>query len=269
MPMEGEPVNPSARSRGAMTRIYEKGRKQETWTGQTTLWPDEEAVIQAYCEDLGSRILNVGCGAGRETFALYSMGYRHLWGVDPTPEMLIHAQRRAEAEDLPLTFEIGHAGSTPFADSSFDVVTLFENVLGLITPHRARLEALAETARVLAPGGRAIIFATSLHHSHRFRLALTAMELGRRMYDPHHLERGDKPMKKASYLGADPGEWVPRSHWFRPGEIEADAGPYGLVPVLTSTSRGVLVDPRADDHHLHGRGRFVYVLAKADRSPRR
>ncbi len=124
------------------------------------------------------------------------------------------------------------------------------------------MEALGEVARVLASGGLAIIFVTSLHHSRGFQMALMAMQVGRRLYNPHHLEHGDKLTKKSSYLGAEPGDWMPRSHWFGPGEIEADSRTHGLVPVLTSTSRGVLDDPRVDDRHLRGQGRLVYVLAK-------
>jgi ubiquinone/menaquinone biosynthesis C-methylase UbiE len=96
----------------------------------------------------GRRVLEVGCGTGRLAAALAERGAR-VWGVDPSEDML--AQARATA-GKGVGFKLGRAEALPFKDGWFE-----RAVLRLVVHLVDRPRALAELARVLAPGGRAAI----------------------------------------------------------------------------------------------------------------
>ena len=72
----------------------------------------------------GKRVLDLGCGDGR--LALGAAPHaRQVVGVDPDPELIRSASRRARDAGLRNTrFEVGAGQSLPFADGAFDVVIL-------------------------------------------------------------------------------------------------------------------------------------------------
>jgi ubiquinone/menaquinone biosynthesis C-methylase UbiE len=102
----------------------------------------------------GSRILDVGCGAGGTAVDLARLGFT-VDAVDGSTAMLERARTYAE--------ETGTAGQTrfvqadahalPYPDDSFDVVT----ALGLIPWLEDPVPTVAEIARVLRPRGIAIL----------------------------------------------------------------------------------------------------------------
>jgi len=96
----------------------------------------------------GRRVLEVGCGTGRLAAALAERGAR-VWGVDPSEDMLAQARATAGKD---VGFKLGRAEALPFKDGWFE-----RAVLRLVVHLVDRPRALAELARVLAPGGRAAI----------------------------------------------------------------------------------------------------------------
>ena len=93
------------------------------------------------------RILDIGCGVGAFVRRLREFSPR-VWGVDVDAEGV--AQGGQEVPNLALA--VGE--NLPFADRSFDVVLLHE-VLEHVTDDRTTLR---EAGRVLAPGGRVVVF---------------------------------------------------------------------------------------------------------------
>ncbi|MBP9854311.1 MAG: class I SAM-dependent methyltransferase [Candidatus Omnitrophica bacterium] len=96
--------------------------------------------------------LDVGCGPG--TFVgLLDSGKKSV-GVDIAQEQIIYAREHYET---PLhTFVHIQAGQPfPFADHSFDLVTMVELIEHL--PYEDTLTLLTEVKRVLKPGGRVLI----------------------------------------------------------------------------------------------------------------
>ncbi|GAB2471997.1 class I SAM-dependent methyltransferase [Promicromonospora xylanilytica] len=92
----------------------------------------------------GSRVLDVGCGTGELLEHLQERGAVPS-GVDPAPRMVELARARAVGADVrPGEFE-----RLPFDDGAFDAV-LAVNAFQFAEDPAA---ALAETGRVLAPGG--------------------------------------------------------------------------------------------------------------------
>jgi ubiquinone/menaquinone biosynthesis C-methylase UbiE len=93
--------------------------------------------------DAGGRVLEVGCGTGRN-LPLYPPRGR-LVGVDPHPQNVARARRRAPSRPLVQA----RAEALPFRDGAFEVVVSSLVLCSVDDPSRA----LAEIRRVLAPGG--------------------------------------------------------------------------------------------------------------------
>ena len=94
------------------------------------------------------RALDVGCGAGLSTAALAPLA-RHVTGLEPVPAMLGHCRVVAPQA----RFVIGVAEHLPFGAGMFDLVT----AAGSLNYADLR-PALSEIARVLAPGGRFLLY---------------------------------------------------------------------------------------------------------------
>lgn len=100
----------------------------------------------------GSRVLDLGCGAGDDAFDLagrVSPG-GDVIGVDVSATLINEATRRAVGRDLAVTFEVGDAQSLRFSDGTFDAVRTERMLMHVPDPK----QAFSEMARVLRPGGR-------------------------------------------------------------------------------------------------------------------
>ena len=102
--------------------------------------------------------LDVGCGAGTHSFRLATHFGLQVLGVDPVQRNLDLAReaRRDEPEEIAsrVTFGRGSATELPVSDSSVDLVWCRD-----VLVHVSSLDAAyAEFARVLRPGGRAVVY---------------------------------------------------------------------------------------------------------------
>ena len=106
----------------------------------------------------GSRVLEVGCGPGWLSIRMAGSHGLDVTGVDLDPAMIQHAIGNANRTDPSdhrrPWFVVGDVAALPFEAGSFDVV-----VSTFSMHHWSDASAgLAEIARVLRPGGRAIIW---------------------------------------------------------------------------------------------------------------
>jgi 2-polyprenyl-6-hydroxyphenyl methylase/3-demethylubiquinone-9 3-methyltransferase len=96
----------------------------------------------------GLHVLDVGCGGGllAEEFARLGCA---VTGVDPSQESLAAAREHAATQGLAIGYQRGSGEALPFVADSFDVVYCCD-VLEHVNDLR---QVIAETARVLKPGG--------------------------------------------------------------------------------------------------------------------
>ncbi|KAA1429056.1 class I SAM-dependent methyltransferase [Nocardioides antri] len=109
----------------------------------------------------GRDVLEVGSGAGQCSRWIRSVGGR-AYGLDLSARQLQHSLRIDEATGVAVPSVRGTATALPFADATFDVVFCAFGALQFVADIE---QAVAETARVLRPGGR---FAFSITHPTRW-----------------------------------------------------------------------------------------------------
>ncbi len=112
----------------------------------------EEQILPLAAEHLaGARsVLDVGTGEGQVARLARSLGATRVVGIDPTLAQVAEAARRGGG----VAYARAGADHLPVATGTIDVVVaclVFEHI-------EAVDEAIAEVARVLAPGGRFLFF---------------------------------------------------------------------------------------------------------------
>jgi len=102
----------------------------------------------------GESVLDVGCGTGSLAIATkrHVGAAGHVTGIDPSPEMIARATRKARKAGLDVVFQEAVAEALPFPDAHFDVV--MNTVMLHHLPRSVRSQAIREMQRVLKPAGR-------------------------------------------------------------------------------------------------------------------
>lgn len=109
------------------------------------------------------RVLIVGAGTGMDL--KYFNPVPKITAIDLTPAMLWRLRRRARRRELDVDARVMDAQEMNFADGSFDAVIL--HLILAVVPDPAR--CLAESTRVLRPGGRAVILDKFVRDDRPFR----------------------------------------------------------------------------------------------------
>ena len=94
----------------------------------------------------GNRILDLGCGPGRDARVFVEVG-KEVVGVDLSEKMIEKAKERVSEAD----FKVMDIRDLDFADSFFDGV--WASAIFIHIPKQEIIESLGETYRVLKPGG--------------------------------------------------------------------------------------------------------------------
>ena len=156
----------------------ELARKQDSWKGFNqiaktydllnrltsfgidTMW--RKALAKSLPTNGPLEVLDLATGTGDVAIELIQSCWqvKQVVGVDPAIEMVREGKRKVKALGLEneLHLEVGNALNIPFADASFDVVTMAFGIRNVPDVPKA----LGEIYRVLRPGGRALILELSL-----------------------------------------------------------------------------------------------------------
>jgi 2-polyprenyl-6-hydroxyphenyl methylase / 3-demethylubiquinone-9 3-methyltransferase len=96
----------------------------------------------------GKTVVDIGCGGGLFAEEWARMGARVI-GVDPSAPSLQTARAHAESQGISIDYREGTGEKLPLEDASVDIACCVD-----VLEHVSNLDAvLAETARVLRPGG--------------------------------------------------------------------------------------------------------------------
>ena len=106
-----------------------------------------EAVLAECRVGRGTKMLDIGCGAGRSVEMANERG-ANVAGLDASQELITIAKKRSPKSDL----RVGEMQQLPFGDGAFDVVTGFNSFQYAGSP----VAALAEAKRVMNGGKLAI-----------------------------------------------------------------------------------------------------------------
>lgn len=114
----------------------------------------ESDFIEEFMTKKG-RVLDIGCGAGRETIALARLGF-NVVGIDVSPKMIERAKENARKEGLSIKFEDRSAAELGYPDMSFDYILFSRGVYSFIPTHALRVRVLSELKRLLTREGIAV-----------------------------------------------------------------------------------------------------------------
>jgi SAM-dependent methyltransferase len=112
---------------------------------------DLELVLRLLRPEPRQRVLEVGCGYGWVSRAIWKAAPVRWVGMDPSADM-IEALRAAAPERASAAF-VGDGRALPFASNAFDAVLC----TGVLMHVREDLEVIGELVRTLRPGGRLVV----------------------------------------------------------------------------------------------------------------
>ena len=119
--------------------------------------------VAAEAFQVSARLLDIGCGAGRNAAPLARAGW-HVTGADLSSAMLTAAAARVRAEALSNRVDLVLApmAPLPFAADTFDFIVA-HGIWNLARSAREFRSAVGEAARVARPGAPLFVFTFSRH----------------------------------------------------------------------------------------------------------
>lgn len=126
------------------------------------------------------KILTIGCGAGREAFALAREGH-YVTGADFVEPFIRVANKIAEEKHLSVPFTVMSATHLGFKKDTFDSCTMLTQLISNIPKAENRLKALQDVRHVLKPGGLLFITVLSRHATWKHTLYFTLTDVWRKI----------------------------------------------------------------------------------------
>lgn len=205
---------------------------------------EEEAAAAARFLPAPRRVLVLGCGSGRECFALARLGHC-VTGVDFSSAMLKQAE--STGRELGLSIQWLHADATRMPPSlvGFDAVLFTQNLYSLIPSKRLRVQTLRNLTARLEKGGILLVWvgwlapAKNIFYHNPLMQWLRSWK--RRFCDPPLKESGD-----ALFRGEN-AEIFYYYYFQRPEEIAEEFQQAGLCLLFQEKDLWVL---RPEENHV-------------------
>lgn len=177
----------------------------------------------------GTRVLDLGCGAGRHLVEMQRIGYRAI-GLDLSRPML-EAARAVVSETALVRADMRRL---PFDNASFDVVTSYFTSFGYFDDGSEDLQVLLEVRRILGPDG---VFLLDFMNAHQVVANLRSedrrMVSGVEVVQQRRLAAAgtivEKKIRVAATEGRGGREFVERVRLYRPPQLDALLERAGLV----------------------------------------
>ena len=134
-----------------VSRWYEDKKnvdEMQNWNPALKQW--ERSVAEFF--PFGAKILDIGCGLGREAFALADLGF-DVVGIDISKEVISQVKQLTAEKGYQIPFYTYDGLHLDFSEDSFDVVLIWAQTFGLLYGNEFRKEYLLECKRVLKKGG--------------------------------------------------------------------------------------------------------------------
>ena len=171
------------------------------------LWQSERALILRFFPNFNTPLLEAGCGAGRVSIGLWTLGYRRITAFDFAEELVDQAWSLAaeRGADGPAGITFLHADATNLGkchlldDTCFGGALFLFNGLMQIPGREHRHAALGELHRVCTPGAP-LLFTThdrDASPTERALWRLEALRWERGEQDPRLVEFGDRYFEEA------------------------------------------------------------------------
>ena len=184
-----------------------------------------------------ARVLDVATGTGAVAVELVRQYGCSVVGIDRSPEMLAVARRRVAARGLGTRIELheGRAETLPFADASFDALTVTYLLRYVDDP----AATIRELARVVRPGGTMALLEFGVPQARPARIlwelyVRIALPLAGRLLSPGWHEVG-------RFLGPSIRDYEARLPLARQLELWSEAGFEDLGARRLSLGGGVVV----------------------------
>jgi ArsR family transcriptional regulator len=149
----------------------------EVWDQIRSLHVAESEVERAIDSALGKRslgrLVDVGTGTGR-MIELFGPRSSHAVGIDRSSDMLRLARVKLEAAGIASSLRQGDMYALPLADHSAETVVIHQVLHYAHSP----AAAIAEAARVLAPGGTLLVVDFAAHEREELRERDAHIRLG-------------------------------------------------------------------------------------------
>jgi len=149
----------------------------------------EEIIVDKYCKKDGDTLV-IGCGAGRESFALAKKKL-HVTGIDIVEKLVRICHNEGKEKNIKADFLTMNGCHLGFKKESFDYIILFGQLISLIPFRENRINTLKECKRILKDNGLIIFTTHSRERNLKEKLKWTIINFIRKI-SSGKLQEGDK-----------------------------------------------------------------------------
>jgi ubiquinone/menaquinone biosynthesis C-methylase UbiE len=128
-------------------------RKYSNLSSPSPLTILEEFVCKRHLIISDALILDIACGAGRETIGLMHMGFNKIVGIDASLEMLKKAKENIRNKGLKMPAVRADSLNIPFKNGYFDFILIIGVTFPLLGNKNNRIAILKEVRRVMKDNG--------------------------------------------------------------------------------------------------------------------
>ena len=104
-----------------------------------------------------SQILDLCCGQGRHAIELARRGFKNVSGVDRSRYLVRLAKKRAQTENLSVSFKEGDARNPRLNENTFDCVVIMGNSFGYFSNKQDDEKVLTSVGKLLRPTGQIVL----------------------------------------------------------------------------------------------------------------